>query len=186
MSAAKDHKIPNRAPSLRANTSTNQPDHDRYCENCQNGEAIPGQQVGRRTEAQVHQPGMNGFEPGAKILIPDHAARAGAKWFELGRQHNPFALNDQEPVTNGHSGCPGRQEPHGHSGDGPLFSSREVSQFEALVHFPTEGEIAPDPGLLCDDRMVTDGIRASGRQHPIQYHHADGSLGLLSRKAAGP
>jgi hypothetical protein len=95
----KDHKIPNRAPSLCANTSTNQPDHDRYCENCQNGEAIPGQQVGCRTEAQGHQPGMNGFEPGknplAKILIPDHAARAEAKWFQLGRQHNPFALDDQ-------------------------------------------------------------------------------------------
>ena len=48
-----------------------------------------------------------------------------------------------------------------------------------------EGEITPNPGLLCDDRMATDGIRASGRQHPIEYHYADGSLGLLSRKAAG-
>ena len=55
----------------------------------------------------------------------------------------------------------------------------------ALVHFRTEGEITPNPGLLCDDRMATDGIRASGRQHPIEHHHADGSLGLLSRKAAG-
>jgi hypothetical protein len=55
----------------------------------------------------------------------------------------------------------------------------------ALVHFPTEGEITPNPRPLCDDRMATDGIRASGRQHPVQDRHADGSLGLLSRKAAG-
>ena len=55
----------------------------------------------------------------------------------------------------------------------------------ALVHFQTEGEITPNPKLLCDDRLATDGIRASGRQHPIQHRHADGSLGLLSRKAAG-
>ena len=56
---------------------------------------------------------------------------------------------------------------------------------EALVHFQTEGEITPNPKLLCDDRVATDGIRASGRQHPIQHRHADGSLGLLSGKAAG-
>src|SRR5277367_2690278 len=55
----------------------------------------------------------------------------------------------------------------------------------ALVHFRTEGEITPNPKLLCDDRLATDGIRASGRQHPVQHRHADGSLGLLSRKAAG-
>jgi hypothetical protein len=55
----------------------------------------------------------------------------------------------------------------------------------ALVHFSTEGEITPNPGLLCDDRMAPDGIRASGRQHPIEYHHADSGLGLLTRKAAG-
>jgi hypothetical protein len=55
----------------------------------------------------------------------------------------------------------------------------------ALVHFQTEGEIPPNSKLLCGDRLATDGIRASGRQHPIQRRHADGSLGLLSRKAAG-
>jgi hypothetical protein len=56
----------------------------------------------------------------------------------------------------------------------------------ALVHFQTEGEITPNPKLLCHDRLATDGIRVSGRQHPIQHRRADGSLNLLSRKAAGP
>ena len=56
---------------------------------------------------------------------------------------------------------------------------------EALVHFQTVGEITPNPKLLCDDPLATDGIRASRRQHPIQHRHADGSLGLLSGKAAG-
>jgi hypothetical protein len=54
----------------------------------------------------------------------------------------------------------------------------------ALVQFQTEGEITPNPKRLCDDRRATDRIRASGRQNPIQHRHADGSLGLLSRKAA--
>jgi len=49
-----------------------------------------------------------------------------------------------------------------------------------------EVEIAPTPRLLCDDRLATDGIWASGRQHPIKHRHADGSLGLLGREAAGP
>jgi hypothetical protein len=61
----------------------------------------------------------------------------------------------------------------------------QVGTAEALVHFQTEGEITPYPKLLCDDRLATDGIRTSGRQHLIQHRHADGSLGLLSRKAAG-
>jgi hypothetical protein len=55
----------------------------------------------------------------------------------------------------------------------------------ALVHFQTEASFTPSPKLLCDDRLTTDGIRASGHQHPIQHRYADGSLGLLSRKAAG-
>jgi hypothetical protein len=50
---------------------------------------------------------------------------------------------------------------------------------------PNGGGVTPNPKLLCDERLATDGIRASGRQHPIQHRHADGSLGLLSRKAAG-
>ena len=48
-----------------------------------------------------------------------------------------------------------------------------------------QGEMAPNPKLLCDDRLATDGIRASGRQHPVQHRHADGSLSLLGREAAG-
>jgi len=49
-----------------------------------------------------------------------------------------------------------------------------------------EVEIAPNPRLLCDDRLATDGIWASGRQRPVQHRHADGSLGLLGGEAAGP
>src|SRR3954462_2819883 len=55
----------------------------------------------------------------------------------------------------------------------------------ALVHFQTDGEMAPNPTLLSDDRLATDGIWASSRQHPVQHRHADGRLGLLSRKTAG-
>jgi hypothetical protein len=56
----------------------------------------------------------------------------------------------------------------------------------ALVHFQTEREIAPNPKLLCHVRLATDRIRVSGRQHPVQHRHADGGLGPLSRKVAGP
>jgi len=48
-----------------------------------------------------------------------------------------------------------------------------------------QGEMAPNPKLLRDDRLATDGIRAPGRQHPVQHRHADGSLSLLGREAAG-
>jgi len=48
-----------------------------------------------------------------------------------------------------------------------------------------EVEIAPNPRLLCNDRLTTDGNRAPGRQHPVQHRHADGSLGLLGGEAAG-
>ena len=51
--------------------------------------------------------------------------------------------------------------------------------------WPVAGRDDPNPKLLCDDRLATDGIRASGRQHPVQHRHADGSLGLLGREAAG-
>ena len=47
------------------------------------------------------------------------------------------------------------------------------------------GEMAANPKLLRDDRLATDGIRASGRQYPVQHRHADGSLSLLGREAAG-
>jgi hypothetical protein len=55
----------------------------------------------------------------------------------------------------------------------------------ALVHFQTDGEMAPNPTLLSDDRLATDGIWASGCRHPVQHRHADGRLGLLSRTTAG-
>ncbi len=48
-----------------------------------------------------------------------------------------------------------------------------------------QGEMAPSPKLLRDDRLATDGIRAPGRQHPVQHRHTDGSLSLLGREAAG-
>jgi len=54
-----------------------------------------------------------------------------------------------------------------------------------LVHFLKEGEMTPNPDLLSDDWLATDRSRASGRQHPVQHRHADGSFGLLGRKAAG-
>ena len=55
----------------------------------------------------------------------------------------------------------------------------------ALVHFLKEGEMTPDPDLLFDDGLAADGGRASGRQHPVQHRHADGSLGLLGGEATG-
>jgi hypothetical protein len=51
--------------------------------------------------------------------------------------------------------------------------------------WPVQGEMTPNPKLLCDDRLATDGIWASGRQYPVQHRDADGSLGLLASKAAG-
>jgi hypothetical protein len=50
---------------------------------------------------------------------------------------------------------------------------------------PVQGEMILSPKLLCDDWLATDGIRASGCQHPVQHSHADGSFGLLASKAAG-
>jgi hypothetical protein len=69
--------------------------------------------------------------------------------------------------------------------NGPFLRALLWGIGRALVHFQTEGELTPSPRLLCDDRLTTDGVRASGHQHPIQHRHADGSLSLLSRKAAG-
>ena len=48
-----------------------------------------------------------------------------------------------------------------------------------------QGEMALNPKLLKDDRLATDGIRALGRQHPVQHRHANGSLSPLGREAAG-
>src|ERR1700759_348246 len=50
----------------------------------------------------------------------------------------------------------------------------------------TKSEVGPKPNLLCDDRLATDGIGASDRQHPVQDRHADDSLVLLGSEAAGP
>ena len=51
--------------------------------------------------------------------------------------------------------------------------------------WPVRAEMAPNSKRLRDDRLATDGIRASGRQHPVQHSHADGSLGLLTCETAG-
>jgi hypothetical protein len=55
---------------------------------------------------------------------------------------------------------------------------------EALVHSTHQRRDGPEPKLLCDDRLATDGIRTSGRQPPVQHRHANGRLSLLGRKAA--
>ena len=47
------------------------------------------------------------------------------------------------------------------------------------------GKMPRHLGPLSDDRLAPDGLRASGRQHPVQHRHADRSRGLLGRKAAG-
>jgi hypothetical protein len=51
--------------------------------------------------------------------------------------------------------------------------------------WPVQDEMTPNPKLLRDDRLATDGIWASGRQHPVQHSHADGSLGRLASNVAG-
>jgi hypothetical protein len=43
----------------------------------------------------------------------------------------------------------------------------------------------PHPKLLRDSWLATEGIRASGRQHPVQHSHGDGRLSPLGGKAAG-
>jgi transposase len=55
----------------------------------------------------------------------------------------------------------------------------------ALVHLAGRGRDDPNPKLLCGDRLATDGIRASGRQHSVQDRHANRSLTLLGSEAAG-
>ena len=42
----------------------------------------------------------------------------------------------------------------------------------------------PAPDLLCEDAHATDGVRASSRQHLVQYPYADGCFGLLRGEAA--
>jgi hypothetical protein len=61
-----------------------------------------------------------------------------------------------------------------------------VNMRRALVHVWTDQRRdSPNPKLLCDARLATDGIRASHRQHPVQHHYADGSFSLLGSEAAG-
>jgi hypothetical protein len=43
--------------------------------------------------------------------------------------------------------------------------------------------MAPNPSCYAMTGLATDGIRASGRQHPIQHRHTDGSLSLLGFEA---
>jgi len=62
---------------------------------------------------------------------------------------------------------------------------REGGQARRWCTWRLEVEIAPNPQSLCDDRLATDGIRAPGRQHPVQHRHADGRLSLLGGEAAG-
>jgi hypothetical protein len=45
--------------------------------------------------------------------------------------------------------------------------------------------MGPEPDLLCDDRLGTDGSRASGRQHAVQDRDAGGSLALLGSESRG-
>jgi hypothetical protein len=53
------------------------------------------------------------------------------------------------------------------------------------VHSTAPGRDDPNSKLQCDDRLATDGIRASGRQHSVQDRHANRSLTLLGSEAAG-
>ena len=53
----------------------------------------------------------------------------------------------------------------------------------ALVHMQDWARNEPHPDLLRDDARATDGVRASGRPHPIQDRYADGCLSLLLGEA---
>jgi hypothetical protein len=55
----------------------------------------------------------------------------------------------------------------------------------ALVHSAGRRRDDPNPKLLCDDRVATDGIWASGRQHSVQDRDANRSLTSLPSEAAG-
>ncbi len=55
----------------------------------------------------------------------------------------------------------------------------------AFVHSTPKRRDGPNPKLLYNSWLATDGIRASSCQHPVQYRHADGSLGPLGGKAVG-
>jgi hypothetical protein len=56
----------------------------------------------------------------------------------------------------------------------------------ALVHMQDGARNDLHPDRLCDDAHATDGVRASRRQHLVQYSHADGCLGLLCGEATCP
>ncbi len=47
----------------------------------------------------------------------------------------------------------------------------------------TEGEMIPVSVRSCGGRLVTNGVRASGCQHPVQDRHAHGGLRLLGSEA---
>lgn len=54
----------------------------------------------------------------------------------------------------------------------------------AVVNLLAVGRHHPCPEPLRDDRLAADGLRTPYRQHPVQDHHAEGSLRLLGREAA--
>jgi hypothetical protein len=66
-----------------------------------------------------------------------------------------------------------------------LYRHTEPTRTRRWCTFQMEEEMAPIPGLLSNDPLAADRFRASGRQHPVQDRHANGSLGLLGRKTAG-
>jgi hypothetical protein len=56
----------------------------------------------------------------------------------------------------------------------------------ALVRLPDGVRDDPSPNPSGDYARATDGSRASGRQHPVQDHHANRTFSLLGGEAACP
>ena len=85
-----------------------------------------------------------------------------------------------------------RPAKQGDTGQHDLLRSR-LDQIVDLTHplarrwctLWMEEEITSIHRLLSNDLLATDRFRASGRQHPVQDRHANGSLGLLGRETAG-
>jgi hypothetical protein len=69
--------------------------------------------------------------------------------------------------------------------DDPRCSGKVEHRLLALVRLAGPGRDDLNPKLLRDDRLATDGIWASGRQHSVQDRHANRSLTLLGSEAAG-
>src|SRR5215213_8655856 len=84
------------------------------------------------------------------------------QWLPNGRLHG------HEFRIGGLDGAPGES----------LSVNLNSGLWSALVHSLDRIRNDFSPGRLCNDPLATDGFRASGRQHPVQDRHADGSLGL--------